>query len=54
MTFWDMLLLGVLVKSKDNPDPSTYGGNDFKSFSFASVYAGLVDKLTENGAKSSC
>jgi hypothetical protein len=26
MTFWDMLLLGVLVKSKDNPDPSTYGG----------------------------
>jgi hypothetical protein len=22
---------GVLVKSKDNPDPSTYGGNDISS-----------------------
>jgi hypothetical protein len=50
MTFWDMLL-GVLVKSKDNPDPSTYGGNDISSplVSFASVCR--VDKLTENGAK---
>jgi hypothetical protein len=43
---------GIGKNQKDNPDPSTYGGNDISSpLVFASVYAGLVDKLTENGAK---
>jgi hypothetical protein len=50
MTFWDMLLLGVLVKSKDNPDQLTVEMT-LSPLVFLLAYAGLVDKLTENGAK---
>jgi hypothetical protein len=41
---------GVLVKSKDNPDQLTVEMT-LSPLVFLLAYAGLVDKLTENGAK---
>jgi lysophospholipase L1-like esterase len=43
---------GTGVNQAGNLDPTTYGGNDITDPSvFASVYGGLVDALTSNGAK---
>ena len=43
---------GAGVNQQGNLDPTTYGGNDITDANvFASVYSGLVDALTANGAK---
>ncbi len=43
---------GAGVDQKDNPDPSTYGGNDITSpLAFAQVYNGILQTLTAGGAK---
>lgn len=43
---------GVGVNQTGNLDPTTYGGNDITDPNvFASVYSGLLDALTLNGAK---
>jgi hypothetical protein len=43
---------GIGVNQKDNLDPTTYGNNDITSPTvFATVYSGLVDAMTANGAK---
>jgi hypothetical protein len=43
---------GIGVNQTGNLNPATYGGNDITDPNvFASVYSGLVTKLTANGAK---
>ncbi len=43
---------GVGVNQTGNLDPTTYGGNDITDPNvFASVYSGMLDALTANGAK---
>ncbi len=43
---------GAGIDQKDNPDPSTYGGNDITSpLAFAQVYNGILQTLTAGGAK---
>jgi lysophospholipase L1-like esterase len=43
---------GVGVNQTGNLDPATYGGNDITDPNvFASVYSGMLDALTANGAK---
>lgn len=43
---------GTGVNQTGNLNPATYGGNDITDPNlFASVYSGLVDQLTANGAK---
>jgi len=43
---------GIGVNQLDNTNPATYGGNDITNPDvFANVYQGLVDALTNNGAK---
>ena len=43
---------GAGVNQQGNPDVTSYGGNDITDATvFATVYSGLVDALTANGAK---